>query len=128
MGETVTTYVTTPIYYPNDIPHIGTAYPTIAADIFARWSRLCGRETFFLTGTDEHGKKIENAARKNDVTPQQMVDKLSEEFKTTFKELNISYDRFIRTTDEDHLRVVQEILRRVYDRGDIYQGTYKGLY
>lgn len=124
----MTTYVTTPIYYPNDIPHIGTAYPTIAADIFARWSRLCGRETFFLTGTDEHGKKIENAARKNDVTPQQMVDKLSEEFKATFKEMNISYDRFIRTTDEDHIRVVQELLRRVYERGDIYQGTYEGLY
>lgn len=123
-----TTYITTPIYYPNDIPHIGTAYPTIAADICARWSHLCGRETFFLTGTDEHGKKIENASTKCGITPQQMVDELSTEFKVTFKELNIRYDRFIRTTDEDHCRVVQEILKRVYDQGDIYRGTYEGLY
>jgi methionyl-tRNA synthetase len=120
--------VTTPIYYPNDIPHIGTAYPTVAADIYARWSRLCGRETFFLTGTDEHGKKIENVARKRGVTPQEMVDELSEEFKATFGKLEISNDRFIRTTDEDHVRVVRHILARVHERGDIYKGTYEGLY
>jgi methionyl-tRNA synthetase len=128
VGETVTTYVTTPIYYPNDIPHIGTAYPTIAADIYARWSRLCGQETFFLTGTDEHGKKIENAAYRRGVSPQQLVDELSEEFKVTFEKLNVSHDRFIRTTDEDHVRVVRDILARVYERGDIYQGTYEGIY
>jgi methionyl-tRNA synthetase len=124
----MTTYITTPIYYPNDIPHIGTAYPTIAADIFARWSRLRGQETFFLTGTDEHGKKIENAARKRGVSPQELVDELSEEFKETFGKLNISHDRFIRTTDEDHVRVVQYTLGRVHERGDIYKGTYEGLY
>jgi methionyl-tRNA synthetase len=124
----MTTYVTTPIYYPNDIPHIGTAYPTLAADIVARWSRLCGRRTFFLTGTDKHGKKIENAALKRGVTPQQLVDELSTAFVSTFKELNISYDRFIRTTDEDHVRVVQEVLKRVNNRGDIYKGVYEGLY
>ena len=128
VAETVTTYVTTPIYYPNDVPHIGTAYPTIAADICARWSRLCGKETFFLTGTDEHGKKIENAAHKRGVAPQLLVDELSEEFKATFRELNVSNDRFVRTTDEDHVRVVRHILGRVYTRGDIYQGTYEGLY
>jgi methionyl-tRNA synthetase len=124
----MTTYVTTPIYYPNDIPHIGTAYPTLAADIIARWQRLCGRETFFLTGTDEHGKKIENAALRRGVTPQELVDELSQAFVSTFHELNISHDRFIRTTDEDHVQVVQEILRRVNDRGDIYKGVYEGLY
>lgn len=124
----MTTYVTTPIYYPNDVPHIGTAYPTIAADIYARWSRLRGHETFFLTGTDEHGKKIENVARRREVTPQELVDELSEEFKATFRELNISQDRFIRTTDDDHVRVVRHILDRVRERGDIYKGTYEGLY
>jgi methionyl-tRNA synthetase len=128
VGDIVTTYVTTPIYYPNDVPHIGTAYPTLAADIYARWSRLRGQETFFLTGTDEHGKKIENVARRRGVTPQELVDELSEEFKATFKQLNISHDRFIRTTDEDHVRVVRHILTRVHERGDIYKGTYEGLY
>lgn len=124
----MTTYVTTPIYYPNDVPHIGTAYPTLAADVVARWSRLCGNETFFLTGTDEHGKKIENAALKRGVTPLQLVDELSREFVSSFRELDISYDRFIRTTDRDHVHVVQEILRRSYDQGDIYKGVYEGLY
>lgn len=124
----MTTYVTTPIYYPNDIPHIGTAYPTIAADIVARWSRLCGRETFFLTGTDEHGKKIENAAVRKGVDPKQLVDELSTAFVSTFKQLGVSYDRFIRTTDLDHAEVVAEVLHRVNNRGDIYKGVYKGLY
>jgi methionyl-tRNA synthetase len=124
----MTTYVTTPIYYPNDVPHIGTAYPTLAADVVARWSRLCGKETFFLTGTDEHGKKIENAALKKSITPEQLVDGLSREFVSAFQELGISYDRFIRTTDEDHVRVVQEILGRANDRGDIYKGLYQGRY
>jgi methionyl-tRNA synthetase len=124
----MTTYVTTPIYYPNDVPHIGTAYPTLAADVVARWSRLCGKETFFLTGTDEHGKKIENAALKKGLLPQQLVDELSKEFVSVFQWVGISYDRFIRTTDADHLRVVQEILRRTNDHGDIYKGIYEGRY
>lgn len=122
------TYVTTPVYYPNDVPHIGTAYPTIAADVISRWSRLCGRETFLLTGTDEHGKKIENVARRRHITPQQLVDEVSSAFATSFSELNIGYDRFIRTTDEDHIRVVQKILLRCLERGDIYKGVYEGLY
>lgn len=122
------TYVTTPIYYPNDVPHIGTAYPTVAADVIARWSRLGGRETFFLTGTDEHGKKIENAALKRGLTPQQLVDELSTAFVSSFRELDVAYDRFIRTTDEDHVRLVQEILQRCRERGDIYKGVYEGLY
>jgi methionyl-tRNA synthetase len=124
----VKTYVTTPIYYPNDVPHIGTAYPTVAADVIARWSRLCGRESFFLTGTDEHGKKIENAALKRGITPRQLVDELSTAFVSSFEELDIAYDRFIRTTDEDHIRVVREILQRCWERGDIYKGVYEGLY
>jgi methionyl-tRNA synthetase len=124
----MTTYVTTPIYYPNDVPHIGTAYPTLAADVVARWSRLCGKDTFFLTGTDEHGKKIENAALEKGVTPKQLVDELSSVFISTFQKLNVCYSRFIRTTDEDHQRLVQEILRRVNSQGDIYKGVYEGLY
>jgi methionyl-tRNA synthetase len=124
----MTTYVTTPIYYPNDVPHIGTAYPTLAADVVARWSRLRGDDTLFLTGTDEHGKKIENAALKIGITPQQFVDVLSNEFVGSFQKIGISYDRFIRTTDTDHAEVVQEILRRLNGRGDIYKGTYEGLY
>lgn len=126
--DIVKTYVTTPIYYPNDVPHIGTAYPTVAADVITRWSRLCGRESFFLTGTDEHGKKIENAALKKGITPRQLVDELSTAFMSSFRELDIAYDRFIRTTDEDHVRVVQEILQRCRERGDIYKGLYEGLY
>lgn len=127
-SEVTPAYITTPIYYPNDIPHLGTAYPTLAADILARWYRLCGRETFFLTGTDEHGRKIEEAAHRRGYSPRQLVDELSVAFKTTFKKLNIDYDRFIRTTDEDHSRVVGEFLERIHRRGDFYKGTYQGLY
>lgn len=83
----MTTYVPTPIYYPNDVPHIGTAYPTLAADVMARWSRLCDKETFFLTGIDEHGKKIENAALKKTITPEKLVDELSKEFKSNQESL-----------------------------------------
>ena len=127
-SEATAEYITTPIYYPNDLPHLGTAYPTIAGDIMARWYRLCGRETFFLTGTDEHGRKIQDAALKRGRSPKQLVDELSQAFKTTFEHLNISYNRFIRTTDEDHARVVSELLAHVYARGDIYKGVYEGLY
>ena len=124
----MTTYITTPIYYPNDRPHLGTAYPTVAADVVARWARLSGQETFFLTGTDEHGKKIETAAKEQNLDPKAFVDKISVGFKETFTLLEISNDRFIRTTDEDHVRVVQAFVQRVYDKGDIYKGVYKGLY
>lgn len=121
-------YFTTPIYYPNDAPHIGTAYTTVAGDILTRWMRLNGREAFLLTGLDEHGKKIETAAAERGLTPQALVDEQAEIFKATFSSLNIKYDRFIRTTDADHVEVVQDILNRVYNKGDIYKGVYEGLY
>jgi methionyl-tRNA synthetase len=121
-------YVTTPIYYPNDIPHIGHAYTTIAADILARFHKLRGEDVWFLTGTDEHGKKIENVAKANSQTPKQFVDELIPKFEDAWKKLNLEYSRFIRTTDKDHEKKVQEILQKVFDRGDIYLSEYEGYY
>lgn len=121
-------YVTTPIYYPNDIPHIGHAYTTLAADILARWHRFKGEDVYFLTGTDEHGKKIENAALLNKQAPREFVDILIPKFKDAWKKLNINYSRFIRTTEEQHKKVVSELLLKVYKNGDIYKGVYEGLY
>ncbi|MEM4259336.1 MAG: methionine--tRNA ligase [Candidatus Pacearchaeota archaeon] len=121
-------YVTTPIYYPNDIPHIGHAYTTIAADILARWNKLCGKNVFFLTGTDEHGKKIQDAAKKAKKSPQDFVESLIPKFKEAWKKLSIEYDRFIRTTEPEHEEVVKFLLQKVYDNGDIYEGTYEGYY
>ncbi|MBI5050456.1 MAG: methionine--tRNA ligase [Nitrospirae bacterium] len=121
-------YVTTPIYYVNDVPHIGHAYTTIAADILARYNRLKGREVFFLTGTDEHGQKVEKAARENGRTPQEHADIMVENFKSLWKKLNISNDAFIRTTDSEHIRIVQKILQEFYDKGEIKKRTYSGWY
>ncbi len=121
-------YITTPIYYPNARPHIGTAYTTILADYLARVRRSLGDDVFFLTGTDEHGMKLSKAAKEKGLTPQQFVDQLADEFKVIWKELDISYDRFIRTTDEDHLKTVQDIILRCKENGDIYKGYYEGLY
>ncbi len=121
-------YITTPIYYPNDIPHIGHAYTTIAADVLARWNKIQGKDVRFLTGTDEHGKKIEETAKEHKKESKQFVDELVPKFKDAWKKLNIKYDRFIRTTDKDHEKIVQEILQKVYDRGDIYLGEYEGYY
>lgn len=121
-------YVTTPIYYSNDIPHIGHAYTTIAADILARWNLLKGKKVFFLTGTDEHGKKIQETADKYNKLPKEFVDELVPKFKEAWKKLNIKYDKFIRTTDLDHKKTVQEILNKVNKKGDIYLGEYHGLY
>ncbi len=121
-------YVTTPIYYPNDIPHIGHAYTTIAADVLARWNRLLGKDVFFLTGTDDHGKKIESIAKEKGQKPKEFIDKLIPKFKDAWKKLNIDYDYFIRTTDKAHEKVVQEVLQKVYDKGDIYLGDYEGFY
>lgn len=121
-------YVTTPIYYPNDIPHIGHAYTTIAADIIARWNKLSGKNVRFLTGTDEHGKKIWDTAKKQGKKPKEFVDELVPKFKDSWKKLNIEYDRFIRTTDKDHEKIVKDILQKVYDNGDIYLGEYEGYY
>jgi len=121
-------YVTTPIYYTNDIPHVGHAYTTIAADVLSRWNKLQGKKVFFLTGTDDHGKKIADAAAKSGKKPKEFTDALVPKFKDAWKKFNINYDKFIRTTDKSHEKVVSEILQKVYDNGDIYKGTYEGLY
>ncbi|ADR18832.1 methionine--tRNA ligase [Calditerrivibrio nitroreducens] len=123
-----TFYVTTPIYYVNDVPHIGHAYTTVAADVISRYKRLSGYDVFFLTGTDEHGQKIEMAAEKQGITPKQLADKVVERFKNLWIKLNISYDKFIRTTDDYHKKSVQYIFKKMMDNGDIYQGEYEGWY
>jgi methionyl-tRNA synthetase len=121
-------YITTPIYYVNDIPHIGHAYTTIAADILSRYNRLKGKEVFFLTGTDEHGQKVQKAASEKGRTPKEHADIMVENFKSLWKRLNISYDAFIRTTDPEHKKIVQDILKRLYDRGEIEKRSYSGWY
>lgn len=121
-------YITTPIYYPNDVPHVGHAYTTIIADTLARWHKLLGEEVYFVTGTDEHGKKIQETAEKAGVIPKKFVDNLIPKYKEAWKNLNIEYDKFIRTTDKEHEKVVQEVLQKVYSKGDIYFGKYEGLY
>ena len=121
-------YITTPIYYPSADFHIGHCYTTIIADAIARYKRLSGYDVFFQTGTDEHGQKIEKKALETGVTPKEYVDPIIENAKDLWKKLGISYDYFIRTTDEDHVKRVQEIFKIMYDKGDIYKGEYKGLY
>ncbi len=121
-------YVTTPIYYVNDKPHIGHAYTTIVADILARYHRSLGDSTFFLTGTDEHGQKVQKAAEAHGMTPQQQCDDTVLRFKELWRELEISNDKFIRTTDDNHKAVVQEIMQELYDRDLIYKDEYKGFY
>jgi len=121
-------YITTPIYYVNDRPHLGHAYTTIAADVLARYHQLQDKEVFFLTGTDEYGAKIEKAAQKANKSPQQLCDQNSEIFKKTWQNLNISYDSFLRTTNPNHIKAVQKVLQILYDKKFIYKGTYEGLY
>lgn len=121
-------YITTPIYYVNAQPHIGHAYTTIVADVLSRYRRLSGYDTFFLTGTDEHGDKVKRAADEKGISPKEYADEISGLFNALWPELKISNDRFIRTTDTDHVKVVQLILQRVYDSGDIYFDSYGGLY
>lgn len=121
-------YITTPIYYVNASPHIGHAYTTIVADVLARYHRMAGEETFFVTGTDEHGDKIAEAAQKAGVTPQEYADKISAQFRGLWPELSITNDYFIRTTDSNHIDTVRYILQKVYDSGDIYFGSYGGYY
>jgi methionyl-tRNA synthetase len=123
-----TFYITTPIYYVNDVPHIGHAYTTIAADILARFKRLEGYQVFFLTGTDEHGQKVEKAAQERGVEPKAHCDEMVIRFQSLWKRLNISNDDFIRTTEPRHKRVVQRILQDLYERGEIYQDNYEGWY
>ena len=124
-------YITTPIYYPSDKLHIGHTYCTVATDTIARYKRLQGYDVLFLTGTDEHGQKIENKAKEAGVTPKEFVDGIVEGprgVKDLWKLMNISNDRFIRTTDDYHVKAIQRIFRKMYDSGDIYKGTYKGKY
>jgi len=121
-------YITTPIYYPSGDPHIGHCYTTVACDSIARYKRMQGYDVMFLTGTDEHGQKIEQKAAAKGVTPKQYVDEIVEIFKKLWSYMNISYDRYIRTTDDYHVEAVQKIFKELYDRGYIYKGKYTGKY
>jgi methionyl-tRNA synthetase len=126
MGRTF--YVTTPIYYVNDRPHIGTAYTTVAADVLARYHRLRGEEVFFLTGTDEHGQHVARAAERNGVSPKEWADRMVVHFTDVWEALGISNDFFIRTTSPRHAQVARDFIARLYEQGDIYKGVYEGWY
>lgn len=121
-------YVTTPIYYPSDRLHIGHAYTTTVADSLARWHRFAGRDVYFVTGSDEHGQKIQRAALAKGVTPQAYVDEIVASFKHLWDKMNIRYDDFVRTTDDRHHRAVQAVFQKIYDQGDIYKSAYEGWY
>ena len=121
-------YITTPLYYVNDEPHIGHAYTTILADVISRTRKIQNDDVYFLTGTDEHGQKVQEAAEKRNVSPKDHVDEYVKRFKNTWKKLNIDYDYFIRTTDENHKKNVKDILSDLYKKGDIYFDEYEGLY
>ena len=121
-------YISTAITYTSGKPHIGNTYEIILADAIARYKRLKGFDVYFQTGTDEHGEKIENKAKEQGITPQEYVDNVAEEIKTIWDKMNISYDRFVRTTDKKHERQVQKIFKKMYEKGDIYLGKYEGLY
>lgn len=123
-----TYYITTPIYYPSAKLHIGNTYTTVAADALARFKRLTGYDVMFLTGTDEHGQKIQRLAEAKGVTPIEYVDEIVAGIKKLWKMMNISYDKFIRTTEDYHVKAVQKIFKKLYDQGDIYKGSYEGLY
>ena len=127
-GVTERFYVTTPIYYVNGAPHIGHAYTSIAADVIARWKRLDGNDVFFLTGTDEHGQKVQAAAAEAGLSPQQFVDRVSADFRDMADRMGISYDDFIRTTEERHKRGCAALWQRLADAGEIYLGSYDGWY
>lgn len=128
MAEKEKFYITTPIYYPSGNPHIGHCYTTVACDSIARYKRLQGKDVMFLTGTDEHGLKIEQKAAEKGITPKAYVDEIVETFKNLWSYMNISYDRYIRTTDDYHIEAVQKIFKALYDKGYIYKGKYTGKY
>jgi len=128
MCEKKTFYITTPIYYPSGNPHIGHCYTTVACDAIARYKRMQGFDVMFLTGTDEHGLKIEQKAAEKGVSPKAYVDEIAEIFKELWRFMNVKYDRYIRTTDDYHIESVQKIFKELYDRGYIYKGEYKGKY
>ena len=121
-------YITTPIYYPSTKLHIGNTYTTVAADAIARYKRLTGYDVMFLTGTDEHGQKIQRIAEEKGITPKEHVDEIVAGIKDLWTMMNISYDKFIRTTDDYHKETVQKIFKQLYDQGDIYKSSYEGLY
>ena len=121
-------YITTPIYYPSGSPHIGHCYTTVACDAMARYKRARGFDVMFLTGTDEHGQKIEDKAKAAGLTPQEYTDNIVAEFKKLWSYINISYDRFVRTTDDYHVKTVQDVFKTLYDKGYIYKGEYSGKY
>lgn len=125
---TRTAYFTTPIYYVNDVPHIGHAYTTVVADVVSRFHRLDGADVFYLTGTDEHGENIYRAAERTETTPTELVDRVSQRFRDAWQVLEIGNDDFIRTTEPRHIQVVEQVLQAVYDKGDIYYDEYEGLY
>ena len=128
MAEQKTFYVTTPIYYPSGNMHIGHTYTTVAADTITRFKKLTGYKAYFLTGTDEHGQKIERSAQKAGLAPKEYIDGIVDETKALWKLMNVDYDDFIRTTDERHMKAVQKIFRQLYEQGDIYKGSYEGQY
>ncbi len=128
MGHEKAYYITTPIYYVNDVPHIGNAYTTIISDVIARYRRIKGDDVYFLTGTDENAIKVASAATSAGMEPQQFVDKLADDFRSVWKDLDIQYDDFIRTTEPRHKRVVEHVFSKLYEQGDIYKGHYEGWY
>lgn len=121
-------YLTTAITYTSGKPHIGNTYEIILSDAIARFKRMQGYDVFFMTGTDEHGLKVEQKAAAKGVTPKQFVDGVAGEIKRIWDEMNVSYDKFIRTTDDYHVAAVQKIFKKFYEKGDIYKGSYEGLY
>ena len=123
MAEKEKFYITTPIYYPSGNPHIGHCYTTVACDSIARFRRMQGKDVIFLTGTDEHGLKIEQKAKEKGITPKEYVDEIVKVFKKLWSYMNISYDRYIRTTDDYHIETVQKIFKELYDKGYIYKGS-----
>ena len=121
-------YITTPIYYVNDNLHIGHAYTTILADVLTRYHKMLNKKVFFLTGTDEHGQKVQEAAEKLGTTPKNHVDKFHKNYISLWKKLNINYDRFIRTTEDNHINKVKKMLDTLWSNGEIYMDEYEGLY
>ena len=121
-------YLTTPIYYPSGKFHIGTAYTTIVADTIKRYKTLRGYDTYLLTGTDEHGQKIQTVAQNKGIAPQEYVDQMADMAKALWNKMDIGYDDFIRTTEQRHEKIVQEIFEKFLENGDIYKGTYEGMY
>ena len=121
-------YITTAIAYTSRKPHIGNAYDIVLADMIARYKKMMGYEVFLMTGSDEHGQKIEQYANEAGITPKEYVDNVSSQIKDVWNSLNTDYDKFIRTTDEDHVKTVQKIFKKLYEQGDIYKGSYEGKY